>query len=368
MGLLLGRLGRHSEAVKALERAVEIRPDIAIFHNNLGFEYALMERWEAAEPALRCAVDLQRNFARAQINLGMVLSRLDRFDEAYEAFAAALPKSAAHYNLGLMYRSQEMNHDAALAFIHAIELDPGLIAASMHLDQVVGLLGTVSLTEPMVQVLYEPEATGVSPVKTPTLADPPGDNRPLPSADVEPDDTEPAEGPIMIEPGTSAEASPGQSIEPTDQTAVEPVEPADVWLDEAEWIDETEEETSPESASLTGYDDNVLPPVDDTEWHAVEAELETVWQELVQAIEQRWSSDSAGDVYVKPNADSPAQPGTTAATISEPPLLLLDPTLTVQTNGAAGENEPVLPPARIRPVKRLSTERTARIENPTPQM
>ncbi|MHC4067705.1 MAG: tetratricopeptide repeat protein, partial [Planctomycetota bacterium] len=44
LGILLGRVGRHTDAEKALRQAIELRPEAAYLRNNLGFEYALQWR------------------------------------------------------------------------------------------------------------------------------------------------------------------------------------------------------------------------------------------------------------------------------------------------------------------------------------
>ncbi len=44
LGILLGKVGRHDEAMAALQRATELRPDDAILANNVGFEFMLQER------------------------------------------------------------------------------------------------------------------------------------------------------------------------------------------------------------------------------------------------------------------------------------------------------------------------------------
>ena len=39
LGLLASQTGRHEEAARLLERAVELNPSQAIYHGNLGFAY-----------------------------------------------------------------------------------------------------------------------------------------------------------------------------------------------------------------------------------------------------------------------------------------------------------------------------------------
>ncbi|RJP32269.1 MAG: tetratricopeptide repeat protein [Phycisphaerales bacterium] len=156
LGLALSHVGEFDEAIEALERAVMLRPDVAILYNNLGFAYAQARRYGDAELAFQEALKLEPDFARAHVNLAMTLARQGRFDAARDHFAAVLPESAVQYNLGVMYRGQDRIEDAALAFVRALELDPGMTAAAHQLELCVARLGPIKLTEPLAQVITEP--------------------------------------------------------------------------------------------------------------------------------------------------------------------------------------------------------------------
>ncbi len=135
LALLLSKTQRHKEAVQVLTRATLVKPGNAILRNNLGFEYAFLQDWAKAEREVRRAIKLKPDFARAHVNLGMILSRVGLFDYALVSFQKVLPESDAHYNLGLMFRSQQRYQDAAWAFNQAIEHDPQFTAAQIQLDQ-----------------------------------------------------------------------------------------------------------------------------------------------------------------------------------------------------------------------------------------
>lgn len=149
LGLLLGRMNRHREAVTALARAAELRPDEPVILNNLGFEYAVLEEWALAEEHLRKAVDLSPRFERARINLAMVLAKREQYEEAFEEFRAVLPEPLAWYNLGLMYVGAKRYREAGLAFHRALKLDPNLVAARTQLAAI----------EHMSQVDTHPDST-----------------------------------------------------------------------------------------------------------------------------------------------------------------------------------------------------------------
>lgn len=149
LGVLLGRLGRHSEAEQALTKAVELRPDWAFLRNNLGFEYMLQKRWLDAEAELRNAIRLQADFRRAHNNLAMVLFKTGRFEESLGEFRQAVPEPDAYYNLGLMFRGEHRYRDAANAFERVLSLASRFEAAKIQLAQIAPRLELETPLEPL---------------------------------------------------------------------------------------------------------------------------------------------------------------------------------------------------------------------------
>jgi len=136
LGVLLGTIGRHEEAIEALSRAAELTPGDHIVRNNLGFELMLNRQWADAEREFRRAIDKEPRFARAHVNLGIALSKLGRFDEALASFLAVLPEPDAYYNFGLTLRGHQKYRQAAEAFNHALSIDPDFTAATRQLEQI----------------------------------------------------------------------------------------------------------------------------------------------------------------------------------------------------------------------------------------
>jgi tetratricopeptide (TPR) repeat protein len=82
--------GRHQEAARAYERAVHIKPDDAVAWNNLGVVYDHLARYEEAVKAYQQALRIKRDEAVVWNNLGIVYDRLGRYAEAAEAYRQAL--------------------------------------------------------------------------------------------------------------------------------------------------------------------------------------------------------------------------------------------------------------------------------------
>jgi len=165
LALLLSKTQRHEEAVQVLTRATLVKPGNPILRNNLGFEYAFLQDWAKAEREVRRAIKLKPDFPRAHVNLGMILSRNGQFDQALVSFLKVLPESDAHYNLGLMFRSQQRYQDAVWAFNQAIEHDPQFTAAQTQIDQLMPKLipmGIPDARHARVQ-FFRPNPEGVYP-------------------------------------------------------------------------------------------------------------------------------------------------------------------------------------------------------------
>jgi tetratricopeptide (TPR) repeat protein len=107
------------EARQAYMQALEVDPDYADVHLNLGRLDHEAGNLGAAEARYRRAVECDPEDATAHYNLGVLLEDRDRPDEAILAYRQAIardPEAAdAHYNLGLLLesmgrRSEAMRH------------------------------------------------------------------------------------------------------------------------------------------------------------------------------------------------------------------------------------------------------------------
>ncbi len=159
LALLLSATGQHLEAAETLRRAVAQRPENAVLRNDLGFEWMLAQQWDDAERELRKAIELQPDLVTPHINLGMVLAKSGRFGESLSAFQAVLPEADAYYNLGLMFRGQQMYPEAADAFREVLTINPQFTAAKTQLDQI------TRRTEPKTPAQAVAEAPQPEPLK-----------------------------------------------------------------------------------------------------------------------------------------------------------------------------------------------------------
>ncbi|HZZ82934.1 MAG TPA: tetratricopeptide repeat protein [Anaeromyxobacteraceae bacterium] len=121
-GCYLLQLARHGEALRALERAVELEPAHAQAINNLGIaRFVLGSHGEAAE-AFREAARLDPTLARARLNLGNALFELGALREAAAAYEEAI-RVAPRYLKAYVY--------AADAFLGLGDFDAALRQADL---------------------------------------------------------------------------------------------------------------------------------------------------------------------------------------------------------------------------------------------
>lgn len=138
LGTIQRRQGRKGEALTALKKAVELMPEDAEVHNNLGNalrdQYLLSE----AEACYRRALLLQPTFVEAHYNLGYVFKEQKRIDDAELQYRRALelnPDYApAHNNLGNLLKEQGCLDEARASLEAAIAIQPNLMESHCNLS------------------------------------------------------------------------------------------------------------------------------------------------------------------------------------------------------------------------------------------
>ena len=86
LGTALEQQGLHEEALKAFEKAVQIRPDDAELRTRLGDVLVRLQRPDQAMPHFDAALKLDSRYWYAAYNRALVLLQSQRFDEALADF------------------------------------------------------------------------------------------------------------------------------------------------------------------------------------------------------------------------------------------------------------------------------------------
>ena len=128
LGLALQGFGRLDESEKCCRCAIDIRPEFAEAHYNLGNILKELGRLSDAEISLKRAIEIRPRYPDALGNLGFVLCAQGRLDEAEEAYRCAIdihPDFAgAHYNLGTTLQAMGRVAEAQASYRRAIEISP----------------------------------------------------------------------------------------------------------------------------------------------------------------------------------------------------------------------------------------------------
>ena len=147
LGSALMCMGDLIESWGYLQRAVELMPEDAEIHSNLGNLFFDLGRLEEGQASCRQAIVLNPEFAEAYNNLGNILCDLGRLDEAEvscrQAIALKPTLAEAYNNLGKVLRNLGKLEDAESSFRKAIALKPGLAEAYNNLGNVLGNLERV---------------------------------------------------------------------------------------------------------------------------------------------------------------------------------------------------------------------------------
>jgi tetratricopeptide (TPR) repeat protein len=117
----------HDEAIRSYLEVLEIEPDHAAAHINLGTLYYNRQDFVSAEKHYRLAVESDPRYALAYFDLGNVLDETGRIPEAVAAYGTAIqlaPTYAdAHYNLALAYERLRLPRKALHHWKTYLKLD-----------------------------------------------------------------------------------------------------------------------------------------------------------------------------------------------------------------------------------------------------
>ncbi len=117
----------HDEAIRTYLRVLEIEPEHAAAHINLGTLYYNRQDFASAEKHYRAAVAADSRYALAYFDLGNVLDEIGNVQDAIAAYRTAIqlaPTYAdAHYNLALAYEREGQARQALQHWKTYLKLD-----------------------------------------------------------------------------------------------------------------------------------------------------------------------------------------------------------------------------------------------------
>ena len=137
LGLAFKAQGKLDEAVACCRRALELKPDYAEAHNNLGLAFKAQGKLDEAVACCRRALELKPDYVEAHNNLGAALKQQGKLDEAVACYRRALEMkpdyAKACYNLGVAFNDQGKPAEAVACYRRALELKPDYPQAHSNL-------------------------------------------------------------------------------------------------------------------------------------------------------------------------------------------------------------------------------------------
>ncbi len=125
------------EALDHCHRAVELAPNLAEAHNNLGNVLRARGAYTEAEACYRRALQLAPALAMTQNNMGQSCQEQGRFDEAEAWYQSAIQQEPGsgrfHANLASLRVEQERPDEAVEGYRTAVCVDPGYVEAQAGL-------------------------------------------------------------------------------------------------------------------------------------------------------------------------------------------------------------------------------------------
>jgi tetratricopeptide (TPR) repeat protein len=129
--------GRFPAAEQIFRQILQVEPNYAVAHNNLGNVLQEQGKLEDAVACYRRALELKPDYTLAHSNLGGALQAQGKSDEAVRCYQRALGLTPnftkAHNNLGVALQEQGKLDQAAACYRRAIQLQPDFVDALNNL-------------------------------------------------------------------------------------------------------------------------------------------------------------------------------------------------------------------------------------------
>lgn len=145
---------RYGDASEALEKALELGPDIPELHASLGFSYFQQGRFNEAAPVLERAVALKRGMPNVALLLAAARSELGRFREAVPELERAFPsasdpalKRLAGLQLQRSYSGLARDREAVEIALEMTALYPTDPEVLYHAGRLIGHLAYVTAAQ-----------------------------------------------------------------------------------------------------------------------------------------------------------------------------------------------------------------------------
>lgn len=137
LGGIYQDMGRHEDAVKALQKAIALEPGNFLAYGNLGGVYKSMGRMEEALACYKTAIQIYPNYASSHFNIGNLYKELGRREEAAAAYRRAVQIDPnymlAYIQLAGVYIDEKKTQEALSILQRGISMRPDMPALYLYL-------------------------------------------------------------------------------------------------------------------------------------------------------------------------------------------------------------------------------------------
>ena len=151
LGALFKQSGKLQDSVIAHQKVLEISPNDAEAHSNLGNTLRELGMLEDAETSCKKAIAIKPALAEAHINLGSTLQKIGRLEDAEKSFKKAIAikpyYAEVHHNLGVTLQELGRLEGAVKSYNKAIAIKPDYVEAHTNLGITLQELGRLEDAE-----------------------------------------------------------------------------------------------------------------------------------------------------------------------------------------------------------------------------
>lgn len=151
LGLLLGKLGRHAEALLSFDRAVALEPQSPQLHLNLGVALVQSGKVESGSRSMEEALKLRPDYPEAHLNLANAHASAKRYELAEKQYLAAITARPdwieAILGLGKLCMDRKTPREAVVYFQHATRIAPNQASAWIALGSAAEACGQFVVAE-----------------------------------------------------------------------------------------------------------------------------------------------------------------------------------------------------------------------------
>ena len=155
LGVLFQQTGEHQKAKDCFEKALDIDPNYIEANNSLADIYSMVGKYLKAKSYYEKTIEINPNHPHAHNNLGATFNKLGEYQKAKDCFEKAIEISPNHpqaYNsLGVVFQELGKSQEAKTCYEKAIQINPN----HFHAHNNLGTLFLLSKNYKKAEVCYE---------------------------------------------------------------------------------------------------------------------------------------------------------------------------------------------------------------------